>query len=48
MTGVIASGEWVGEPGNPAACLRDPVVREWMQEASRRHELLLERAGIGS
>jgi len=48
LTGVIASGEWVGEPGNPAACLRDPVVREWMQEASRRHELLLERAGIGS
>jgi cytosine/adenosine deaminase-related metal-dependent hydrolase len=48
LTGVIASGEWVGEPGNPAACLRDPVVREWIQEASRRHELLLERAGIGS
>ena len=48
LTGVIAAGEWVGEPGNPAACLRDPVVREWMQEASRRHALLLERAGIGS
>lgn len=45
LTGVIAAGRWLGEPGRPAACLEDPVVRDWIDEAGRRHRSLLGRAG---
>jgi 5-methylthioadenosine/S-adenosylhomocysteine deaminase len=47
ITGVIAAGRWVGEPGDPGACLREPVAREWFDEANRRHRELMERAGAG-
>lgn len=46
ITSIIAAGEWVGEPGHPGACLREPRVRAWIEEASRRHADLLARAGI--
>jgi 5-methylthioadenosine/S-adenosylhomocysteine deaminase len=46
LSGVIAAGQWVGEPGDPGACLREPVVREWIDEATRRHRELMERSGV--
>lgn len=46
LSGVIAAGRWVGEPGRPVACLTDPTVRAWIEEATRRHAELLGRAGI--
>lgn len=46
ITSVIAAGRWLGEPGNPAACLREDRVREWIDEASRRHAALMRRALI--
>ena len=46
ISGVIAGGAWVGEPGRPEACLDLPEVREWIAEATARHRALLERAGL--
>lgn len=43
---VIAGGQWLGRPGHPRACLEEPQVRAWIDEASRRHAGLLRRAAI--
>lgn len=44
--GVVAGGEWVGKPGNPNLCLRDPEIQQWIVEATSRHMDLMKRAGI--
>jgi 5-methylthioadenosine/S-adenosylhomocysteine deaminase len=46
LWGVVAGGEWVGEPGNPNLVLRDPRVQDWIVEATTRHLDLMHRAGI--
>jgi 5-methylthioadenosine/S-adenosylhomocysteine deaminase len=46
LWGVIAGGAWVGEPGNPGRCLREPGIQEWIAEATLRHTHLMKRAGV--
>ena len=46
LWGIVAGGDWVGEPGNPHLCLREPATQEWIVEATSRHMELMRRAGI--
>jgi cytosine/adenosine deaminase-related metal-dependent hydrolase len=46
LLGVVAAGRWVGELGRPAAVLRTAETRDWFDEAHRRREELLVRAGL--